>query len=138
MDPGRNADYAAGMLSGLLDQYGGDVHKALSAYNSGSPTATGTTTRWSDGETLGYADSVMRHYQRLTGAAHSEAIAEAPSTVASVGTLRSAAAQFPLPAPSLSSAAHAHTIPPRNDRLSHAGRRRFRRHRFLFFIRRQS
>lgn len=108
MDPGRNADYAAGMISGLLGQYGGDVHKALSAYNSGSPTATGTTTRWADGETLGYADSVMRHYQRLAGAAHSEAVAEAPATVASVGTLRSAAAQFPLPAPSLPHAAHAH------------------------------
>ncbi|MBV8725321.1 MAG: transglycosylase SLT domain-containing protein, partial [Candidatus Eremiobacteraeota bacterium] len=25
MEPARNADYAAGMLAGLLDQYGGDV-----------------------------------------------------------------------------------------------------------------
>ncbi len=67
MDPGQNADYAAGMISGLLKEYGGNVHEALSAYNSGSPTATGTKTRWSDGEDLGYADSVLRHYQRLTG-----------------------------------------------------------------------
>ena len=63
MDPGKNADYAAGMLSGLLKRYGGNVHEALSAYNSGSPTATGTKTRWADGADLGYADSVMRHYR---------------------------------------------------------------------------
>ena len=41
MDPAKNADYAAGMLSGLLKQYGGNVHEALSAYNAGSPTAAG-------------------------------------------------------------------------------------------------
>ena len=40
MDPGKNADYAAGMLSGLLKRYGGNVHEALSAYNSGSPTSS--------------------------------------------------------------------------------------------------
>jgi hypothetical protein len=61
MNPARNADYAAGMLSGLLARYGGNVHEALSAYNAGSPTATGTTTRWGDGSRLGYADSVLRH-----------------------------------------------------------------------------
>lgn len=65
LNPAKNADYAAGMLSGLLRRYGGDVHKALSAYNSGSPAATGTTTRWRDGETLGYADSVLRHYENI-------------------------------------------------------------------------
>ncbi|HEY1882682.1 MAG TPA: transglycosylase SLT domain-containing protein [Candidatus Cybelea sp.] len=32
MDPGSNADYAAGMLSGLLKRYGGNVREALSAY----------------------------------------------------------------------------------------------------------
>ncbi|HEY1656233.1 MAG TPA: transglycosylase SLT domain-containing protein [Candidatus Tumulicola sp.] len=67
MDPDRNADYAAGMLSGLLGRYGGDVHEALSAYNAGSPKAEGTRTQWSDGRDLGYADSVLRHYARLTG-----------------------------------------------------------------------
>ena len=67
MDPTQNADYAAGMISGLLKRYGGNVRDALSAYNAGSPTATGTKTRWSDGADLGYADSVLRHYQRLTG-----------------------------------------------------------------------
>lgn len=70
MNPAKNADYAAHMLSGLIQQYGGDVHKALSAYNAGSPNATGTTTTWGDGKTLGYADSVLRHQARLTGGAH--------------------------------------------------------------------
>jgi hypothetical protein len=67
MDPAKNADYAAGMLSGLLGRYGGNVHEALSAYNAGSPTATGTTTTWADGQTLGYADSVLRHEAQLGG-----------------------------------------------------------------------
>jgi hypothetical protein len=65
MDPGRNANYAAGMLSGLLQRYGGNVKAALSAYNAGSPDATGTTTTWGDGKRLGYADSVLRHYSQL-------------------------------------------------------------------------
>ena len=55
----------------------GTSSEALSAYNTGSPTAAGTKTRWSDGSDLAYADSVMRHYQRLTGESpHSSAIAE--------------------------------------------------------------
>jgi hypothetical protein len=68
MDPAQNADYAAGMLSGLLKRYGGNVHEALSAYNSGSPTAAGTKTQWADGADLGYADSVLRHYVGLGAA----------------------------------------------------------------------
>ncbi len=64
-DPARNANYAAGMLRGLIDRYGGDVHKALSAYNSGSPTAPGTVTTWGDGSRLGYADSVLRHFEAI-------------------------------------------------------------------------
>jgi hypothetical protein len=96
MDPGQNADYAAGMISGLLKRYGGDVHEALSAYNAGSPTATGTRTRWSDGSDPGYADSVMRHYERLTGEpAQASAIAESGETVASVGALQNAAQRMP-------------------------------------------
>jgi Transglycosylase SLT domain len=67
MDPARNADYAAGLLEANLGRYGGDVRAALSAYNAGSPTATGTTTDWGDGRPLGYADSVLRHYARLGG-----------------------------------------------------------------------
>jgi hypothetical protein len=67
MDPAANANAAAGILKDDLDRYGGNVREALSAYNSGSPTATGTTTTWGDGTTLGYADSVMRHYAALGG-----------------------------------------------------------------------
>ncbi len=67
MDPAQNADYAAGMLSGLLKRYNGNVKEALSAYNAGDPHAKGTSTTWGDGEKLDYADSVMRHYQQLGG-----------------------------------------------------------------------
>lgn len=67
MQPSANADYAAAMISTLLKRYGGDVHKALSAYNAGDPNARGTATTWRDGETLGYADSVLRHYAALGG-----------------------------------------------------------------------
>jgi hypothetical protein len=68
MDPGANADYAAGMIADNLKRFGGNVRAALSAYNAGDPRATGTTTTWADGQTLGYADSVMRHYEDLGGA----------------------------------------------------------------------
>ena len=67
MDPAANANAAAGILKDDLDRYGGNVTAALSAYNTGSPTAGGTTTTWADGRTLGYADSVMRHYAALGG-----------------------------------------------------------------------
>lgn len=66
MDPRANADYAAGMLSGLLARYGGNVRKALSAYNAGDPDARGSLTAWRD-RSLGYADSVARHYAMLGG-----------------------------------------------------------------------
>ena len=123
MDPASNADYAAGMLSGLLRRYDGNVHAALSAYNSGSPTAAGTKTRWADGSDLGYADSVLRHYRQLTGSprlpdsAQASAVAESPAEVASVGALSAAAQRYPpslaLPAPRLpafapAGASHAH------------------------------
>lgn len=68
MDPASNADYAAGMLQELIGRYG-NVHQALSAYNAGNPTATGTRTDWPDGRRLGYADSVMRHYDEISGTA---------------------------------------------------------------------
>lgn len=100
MDPAQNADYAAGMISGLIKRYGGNVHEALSAYNAGSPTATGTTTRWSDGTELGYADSVLRHYHRLNGESpQSTAVAESSEAVASVGALQSRAQSLPLAPP---------------------------------------
>lgn len=109
MNPAKNADYAAGMLHDLLQQNGGDAHRALSAYNAGSPTARGTTTRWGDGSVLGYADSVLRHYRDLTGhtdagdeSVKSSAVAEMPSTVAGTALLQNAAQRFPpLPPPSL-------------------------------------
>jgi hypothetical protein len=91
MDPSENADYAAGMLSGLLARYGGNVHRALSAYNAGSPDATGTTTQWADGKRLGYADSVMQHYARLTGRA-----AAAGAPIAAAEQPQSSAASQPL------------------------------------------
>jgi soluble lytic murein transglycosylase-like protein len=116
MNPEKNADYAAGMLSGLLKRYGGDVREALSAYNAGSPTATGTKTRWSDGSDLSYADSVLRHYQMLSGgsqpradtgeSAESSAIADSRATVASVGSLRAQAQLAPMRPPQLASARH--------------------------------
>jgi Transglycosylase SLT domain len=97
MDPAQNADYAAGMLAGLLKRYGGNVRAALSAYNAGSPNAEGTKTRWSDGADLSYADSVLRHYQRLTGESPQlTAIAESQNAIASTGMLRAQAQQLPL------------------------------------------
>jgi Transglycosylase SLT domain len=115
MDPAKNADYAAGMLSGLLKRFGGNVRKALSAYNSGSPDASGTTTRWGDGQTLGYADSVLRHYSQLKGGSgaaqvispESEASAEVGGLVSSLGTLASRAQCLPLSLPAPASGSHA-------------------------------
>jgi hypothetical protein len=92
MDPAQNADYAAGMLSNLLQKYGGDVHAALSAYNAGSPSATGTTTDWGGGVTLGYADSVLAHYTQLGGTARDAAVPDLADTAASVNQLQSLAA----------------------------------------------
>lgn len=102
MEPQANADYAARMISGLLKRYGGDVHKALSAYNAGDPNATGTVTSWHDGRRLGYADSVIRHYAALTGTspqALTETIcAESPQEQRNVNALSSFAFLQP-PAP---------------------------------------
>jgi hypothetical protein len=85
MDPGQNADYAAGILSRNLQRFGGNVRQALSAYNAGSPTATGTRTDWGDGKPLGYADSVFRHLAHLGGSGAAEqGSTAAPAAVASV------------------------------------------------------
>jgi hypothetical protein len=107
MDPARNADYAAGLLEANLGRYGGDVRAALSAYNAGSPAATGTTTDWGDGRPIGYADSVLRHYARLGDDGRSASgaprnvggaaagVAEDPrDAAASVDALRGAAGDF--------------------------------------------
>jgi hypothetical protein len=105
MDPAKNADYAAGMLSGLLCRYGGNVREALSAYNAGDPHAAGTRTTWNDGSTLDYADSVMRHYDELGGTGTlEEARAEQPTISSSIGALLSQALSQPsgaLPVPTV-------------------------------------
>ncbi|HEY9181481.1 MAG TPA: transglycosylase SLT domain-containing protein [Candidatus Baltobacteraceae bacterium] len=110
MNPQANADYAAGMISGLLKQYGGNpsrpsgqtLHEALSAYNAGDPNATGTKTDWQDGRRLGYADSVLRHYAALAGttpqALTQTLSAESQDEQSSVNALASFAALQP-PAP---------------------------------------
>jgi len=87
MDPGANAEYAARMLSGFVKHNRGDVHAALSCYNAGSAKAAGTKTAWGDGTTLGYADSVLRHYQRISAAS--------PSTQAIVATRDAQVAALP-------------------------------------------
>jgi hypothetical protein len=92
MNPAKNADYAAGLLSGLLRRYGGNVREALSAYNAGDPHAPGTRTAWAGGATLGYADSVLRHYAELGGTSNLDrARAEQPSLLSHVGALLSQA-----------------------------------------------
>ena len=92
MDPARNADYAAGMLESNLHRYG-DLRSALSAYNAGSPNATGTRTDWGDGSPLGYADSVFRHYARLSGDS-TAAVPSSDPTGATAGQLRDLASQL--------------------------------------------
>jgi hypothetical protein len=91
MDPKSNADYAAGMLSGLLRRFGGNVRKALCTYNAGEPDARGTVTQWQDGSRLGYADSVLRHYDSLID----EFEAEAQTEQTNVNLLSSFAALQP-------------------------------------------
>ncbi len=95
MQPTQNANYAAGMLSDLIAQNGGNVRAALSAYNSGSPTASGTVTTWPGGQQLGYADSVMQHYAAIQQATQQTAIDEAPTAVANTNALADVAAQVP-------------------------------------------
>ncbi|GAC1539701.1 MAG: hypothetical protein NVS3B16_00940 [Vulcanimicrobiaceae bacterium] len=105
LDPARNADVAAGILSDGLRRFGGNVRAALSAYNAGSPTATGTQTRWGDGRVLGYADSVLRHYALLGGsteqiAADARAAASAGDPLrGAAGTVPALVANAPLPPP---------------------------------------
>jgi hypothetical protein len=96
MNPAANANQAASILADNLARYGGNVKAALSAYNSGSPTASGTPTTWPDGSTLGYADSVMRHYAALGSDAQAQLVADNRTTSADVGALAAlSAAQAP-------------------------------------------
>jgi hypothetical protein len=95
MDPAANAGAAASILAGDLSRCGGDVKAALSVYNSGSPTAAGTQTTWPDGQTLGYADSVLRHYAQLGGDTQAQLVADNRETQADVGSLAALAGQTP-------------------------------------------
>jgi hypothetical protein len=95
MDPAANAGQAASILADDLSRYGGNVKAALSAYNSGSPTAAGTRTTWPDGQTLGYADSVMRHYAQLGGETQAQLVADNRETQAAVGSLAALGAAQP-------------------------------------------
>jgi soluble lytic murein transglycosylase-like protein len=103
MEPQANADYAARMIAGLIKRYGGDVHKALSAYNAGDPNSQGTRTDWQDGRRLGYADSVLRHYVLLTGGTMESLTqtlaAESPYEQAGLNVLATFAALQPPAAP---------------------------------------
>jgi hypothetical protein len=66
MNPAVNAEYAATMMQDLLAKYGGDIHRALTAYNHGHKgVGCGAKTKWPDGDTLCYADSVLRHQARI-------------------------------------------------------------------------
>ncbi len=87
MDPAQNADMAATILRDNLQRYGGNARMAVSAYNSGSPTATGTRTTWNDGKTLSYADSVFRHYAQLSGDPQDQLLADNRENASSVGAL---------------------------------------------------
>ena len=103
MDPAKNADYAAGMLSGLLQKFGGSVRSALSAYNAGSPAATGSVTNWGGGLELGYADSVLRHEAAFAATPRDAAMPGLAESAASVNELQglasaSAAVQEPVSA----------------------------------------
>jgi hypothetical protein len=108
MDPATNADYAGKLLSGLLQRYGGDLHAALSAYNAGSPQATGTVTTWPDGTRLGYADSVMRHLTSIqsgdaSAPTQSVATALAPAAVTTTSPIAAGAPMFMPQAPQVPS-----------------------------------
>jgi hypothetical protein len=95
MDPAQNAQMAASILQDNLQRFGGNVRAALSAYNSGSPTATGTVTTWGDGRTLGYADSVLRHYDDLGAGGQAQLLADNRETASSVNALAAYGATQP-------------------------------------------
>ncbi len=128
MDPAANAEYAARLISGLVKQNGGDVHAALSCYNAGSAKAAGTKTAWGDGTTLGYADSVLRHYQRISTTSSSPGaiaatrdvqVAALPESAAQTNALRSLYTQLGTASgacPSLP--AHKKPAPPKDDSAS--------------------
>lgn len=96
MDPAQNATMAASILADDLKRYG-SVPRALSAYNAGSPTATGTQTTWADGVTLGYSDSVLRHLAELGGSSSEQLLADNRETLGSVNALATYSGAAPQP-----------------------------------------
>jgi hypothetical protein len=97
MDPAQNAQMAASILADGLQRYGGNVRAALNAYNTGSPSAAGTTTTWGDGQTLGYADSVLRHYTELGSDTQAQLMADNRQTSSDVNSLANFSATLPPP-----------------------------------------
>ena len=61
-DPAQAVPGAAAKINDLLNAYGGDVPKALMAYNGGHPS------RWNNPETQAYPGKVLAAYQRLMSA----------------------------------------------------------------------
>ena len=70
MDPGQNADYAAGMLSGLAVALRRKRPSGAFGLQCRQPgRRPEPQTQWRGGRDLGYADSVLEHYARLDGGA---------------------------------------------------------------------
>jgi soluble lytic murein transglycosylase-like protein len=70
LNPQDNANEGANVLLDFLNSYGGDIHKALDAYNAGPGAADAdtATTLWPDGVTRSYYDSVEKHLANLRAA----------------------------------------------------------------------
>jgi hypothetical protein len=121
MDPAANANAAASILADDLARSGGNVRAALSTYNSGSPAGTGTKTTWADGATLGYADSVLRHYAAL-GGDPAQIVADNRVAATSVNALAGFTATQPLAGATAGTVAWAQPATTASGRLSAAGR----------------
>jgi hypothetical protein len=67
MVPAFNTDFAASIIAQLMTRYGNNTNMSLTAYNSGlpGPDRCGSRTSWPDSTRLCYAESVMRHRDRI-------------------------------------------------------------------------
>lgn len=95
MNPAKNADVAATLLADNLRRYGGNVQRALTAYNAGAPDVPGTKTTWGDGATLAYAASVMRHYASIVAYERPGVLADRADTTARIDAPASLGALHP-------------------------------------------